>query len=146
MAIETGFPHIPNIQRSLLVKEWGGGTYSRGALAWFFGLTDGHLFGGGQLLVHGHLFEETWLCNDSYLISVSCQFTDKLHMLLSYAVHSTQQIVLINNFVICSICCSSPFLSHTFKVRAHLQVANQCYLDVTKQRHHWKLLQTNKEN
>ena len=34
--------------------------YSRGPCLIFCGLKGGPLFGGGQLLEHGHLFEETW--------------------------------------------------------------------------------------
>lgn len=80
-----------------------------------------------------------------YLIIVAGQLTDKLDMFFSDAVHLTKQIILDNNLFVSPLSCCSPLFSHTFKVWAHFEVSHQSYLDISKQRHYWKLLRKMKK-
>ena len=78
--------------------------------------------------------------NNFYLIIVTSQLTNELDMLLSDTVHFPKKIVLHNSLVLCSIGRGGPLLSHALKVWAHLEVSHQCYLHITKQWDHRKLL------
>lgn len=73
----------------------------------------------------------------SYLIVVSGQLTDKPNMFLSNLVHSLSEFVLRENLVISIVTGTSPFLFHGIKMWAHLNVAGQANLNITKQRNYW---------
>ena len=74
-----------------------GGPYSRGLLVWLNGQWDGHFFGKGHLLAHGHLFIEEICYSVKVLSALLCLFsiTNFNHTVVDETIHESIQENLV---------------------------------------------------